>query len=170
MQALFAKFAAGRLPLSRFCRDHHISVGAFRKFGRKWVENYQAVMAARQAKGNRGAYRRGCGYEYELRDFLERRGYYVARSAGSHSPIDLIALRAGSLLLIQAKYGYGHSSVSGDFTPLLDLAESLPSATALLAHRVPHGKTEWWKVLRHSLGPWSFEPDLFRKKEDTHAR
>jgi len=165
-RTLFDKFRTGRLPLPKFCRQHGISVGAFRKACRThFPAEYQSVVSARQKKNNRGAYKRGRGFEYEVMRYLESKGYFCARSAGSHSPVDVIALKAQvgwhPLLLVQCKYG--DSAKAGDYIPLLDLADA-GSGLPLLAWRVPHGTTEWWEVTRIGLSPFSWEPTLFSKE------
>jgi Holliday junction resolvase len=38
-------------------------------------------------------YKRGRAFEYRVKKKLEREGYYVVRSAGSHSVADLVAVR-----------------------------------------------------------------------------
>ena len=48
-------------------------------------------------------YRRGVRLEYLARDELQRQGYVVVRSAGSHGPIDLVALTDHEVLIIQVK-------------------------------------------------------------------
>lgn len=48
-------------------------------------------------------YNRGRRFEYRVRDYLKRRGYYTVRSAKSGTITDLIALRDGKILLIQCK-------------------------------------------------------------------
>ena len=48
-------------------------------------------------------YSRGANFERRVKKYLENGGYLVIRSAGSHSPVDLVALRAGEVLLIQVK-------------------------------------------------------------------
>jgi len=52
-------------------------------------------------------YNSGRAFEYRVKKFLESKGYYVLRSAGSHSPIDLLAVhkRNHDCLLIQCKHG-----------------------------------------------------------------
>ena len=49
------------------------------------------------------AYRRGARLEYLARDVLRQQGYVVVRSAGSHSPFDLIAVNERQVLFIQVK-------------------------------------------------------------------
>lgn len=48
-------------------------------------------------------YERGVVVERKCRDELASRGYTVFRTAGSHSPIDLIAVKREDLLLVQVK-------------------------------------------------------------------
>lgn len=49
-------------------------------------------------------YEKGSNRERYIKKKLEKAGYLVVRSAGSHSPIDLIAIdREGSLLFLQVK-------------------------------------------------------------------
>ncbi|GAF94020.1 unnamed protein product, partial [marine sediment metagenome] len=50
-------------------------------------------------------YRSGRNFEYRVKKYLEEKGYYVMRSAGSKSPFDLVAVSDVHLLLIQCKYG-----------------------------------------------------------------
>lgn len=53
-------------------------------------------------------YAKGRRYEYRLKEELEKRGYLVIRSAGSHSPFDLIAIPINSeepIEAIQVKTG-----------------------------------------------------------------
>jgi len=48
---------------------------------------------------------KGFRAEHYLRKKLEERGYYVIRSAGSHTAFDLIAGRHGHAVGIQVKHG-----------------------------------------------------------------
>lgn len=52
-------------------------------------------------------YDRGVRLERAVRHSLESDGYEVIRSAGSKTKVDLIAIKAGELLLIQCKAGTG---------------------------------------------------------------
>jgi Holliday junction resolvase len=47
-------------------------------------------------------YQRGRTFEYRVKQHLEKHGYYVVRSAGSHFP-DLIAIKNGKVLAIEVK-------------------------------------------------------------------
>ena len=48
-------------------------------------------------------YERGRRFEYSVMHRLQRAGFYVIRSAGSHSLADLVALGANGVILIQCK-------------------------------------------------------------------
>jgi len=48
-------------------------------------------------------YSRGANFERRVRRHLENEGWVVFRSAGSHSPADLIALKAGEVMLVQCQ-------------------------------------------------------------------
>lgn len=48
-------------------------------------------------------YARGRQIEWKARDELARAGYLVIRAAGSKSPVDLVAIGAGDVRLIQCK-------------------------------------------------------------------
>lgn len=48
-------------------------------------------------------YEKGRRFEYKVRDNFRKRGYIVYRSAGSHSPADLVAMKAGEIILIQCQ-------------------------------------------------------------------
>ena len=49
------------------------------------------------------AYRRGANFERRVRDYFAKQGCAVFRSAGSHSPADLIVLKAGEVILVQCQ-------------------------------------------------------------------
>jgi len=48
-------------------------------------------------------YSRGAGAEYRAMEHLERVGYFCIRSAGSHGPVDLVAVGPTGVRLIQVK-------------------------------------------------------------------
>ena len=48
-------------------------------------------------------YDAGRRFEYRVKKHLETEGWWCLRSAGSHSPADIIAIRSGEILLVQAK-------------------------------------------------------------------
>ena len=46
----------------------------------------------------------GRRFEYKVKHYLEDSGYIAIRSAGSHSPFDIIAIKGDKLLLLQLKH------------------------------------------------------------------
>lgn len=55
--------------------------------------------------GPKTAYRRGVQLERDVQRALQDWGYAVIRSAGSHSPVDMVAIGDSSIKLIQCKVG-----------------------------------------------------------------
>ncbi len=50
-------------------------------------------------------YERGRSKEYRAMELLRTDGWVVARSAASHSPVDIFAAKSGMTLLVQVKSG-----------------------------------------------------------------
>jgi Holliday junction resolvase len=51
-------------------------------------------------------YAKGRGFEQRARSRLEQRGYFVVRSAGSKTPVDLVAIKSNERpLFVQCKGG-----------------------------------------------------------------
>jgi Holliday junction resolvase len=48
-------------------------------------------------------YRKGADFERRVLKHLEKQGYVVFRAAGSKSPVDLVALRSGEVMLVQCR-------------------------------------------------------------------
>ena len=48
-------------------------------------------------------YERGRNFEWRIKADLERRGYYCVRAAGSHSKVDVVAVKGAICLFIQCK-------------------------------------------------------------------
>ncbi len=46
----------------------------------------------------------GRRFEYAIKKELEQRGWIAIRSAGSHSPFDIIAIKGNKILLLQLKH------------------------------------------------------------------
>lgn len=57
-------------------------------------------------------YQRGRAAEYKVRDALKEMGYiYSIRSAGSHSPVDLLVSNLHTILAVQVKSGAAEMSI-----------------------------------------------------------
>ena len=79
-------------------------------------------------------YRNGRDFEWAVRDALIDDGYWVTRSAGSKTKVDLVAVKPGEVLFVQAKRD-GKISPA-ERTALLELAAMLPGVAApILAYR-----------------------------------
>lgn len=81
------------------------------------------------------AYRKGVAFEYATRDYLHKEGYEVFRSAGSHTKVDLTAVKHEQILFVQCK-------VDAKIPPderrkLWELASLIDCAIPVLAWKVP---------------------------------
>ena len=94
-------------------------------------------------------YESGRRFEYRVKEYLEKKGYYVMRSAGSKSPFDLIAIQIkgicsiNSTLLIQCKHGAKISKQERDKIALLG-SRFVNGIETILAWSKPHGKIEFY--------------------------
>lgn len=89
------------------------------------------------------AYQGGRTFEWKCRDHLRDDGYEVIRSAGSKTKVDLIALKPGQQLYVQAKRDGVCSAAEWD--RLVELAGWV-GAIPVLAVNGPKGRgvTLWW--------------------------
>lgn len=97
-------------------------------------------------------YESGRRFEYRVKQYLEKKGYYVMRSAGSKSPFDLIAIQKlgmssiNGTLLIQCKHGAKISKQERE--RLFKLNHSfVRGMTCLCAWSKGHGKIEFYHWL-----------------------
>jgi Holliday junction resolvase len=89
-------------------------------------------------------YRRGYTFELRVKRSLEKRGYFVVRSSGSHGPVDLLAVsKDGKILGIQCKLdGYLPPK---EFRKLLVLASRYP-VVLYLASKNENGRVSLKKL------------------------
>lgn len=66
-----------------------------------FADEWDDVMESKKRKSS--SYNLGRNVEYSAKKALEKAGFLVVRSAGSKSPIDLLAVRAGVSVAVQAK-------------------------------------------------------------------
>lgn len=90
-------------------------------------------------------YNAGRRFEYQVRDFLRSKGWWVLRSAGSKSPCDLVALRSGEMMLIQCKKSGNLSTVERD--QLIELSRE-HQCLVVLVKRSEKGKLQFEEVKR----------------------
>ena len=76
----------------------------------------------------------GRKFEYRVRDYFESIGYFVLRSAGSHTPVDLLAVnkKCGMIYLIQCKHGTNKISKI-DIEKLFKIAQYFDASIAIVA-------------------------------------
>lgn len=130
-QVLWDEFKRSSFGLGRFCKNKGIGeIGFWKTMTRYFGDEYEHVMESKIPKTT--FYRLGRQFEYRVRDYLKKLGFFVLRSPASRSPTDLVAIRTGQVLLVQCK-------ISGALPPsewneLFSLAESV-GAVPVLAER-----------------------------------
>ena len=104
-------------------------------------------------------YQRGADFERRAQAYLERIGYATVRSAGSHSPADVVAMRHGEIVCVQCKRnGRMDPDEWNDFWDFCQKAGALP----VMATLGPQSKGVCYNVLtsrkdgrgRQPLAPW----------------
>ena len=102
-------------------------------------------------------YNSGRKFEYRVKKHLEKKGYYVMRSAGSKSPFDLIAipnnkpLLTYKVLLIQCKHGV--KIRKKQFEVIAKLDKTFPvNVYCILAWSKVHGKIEFKNAYQQEIG------------------
>lgn len=108
----------------------------------------------------------GRAFEYRVKRYLEKKGYYVLRTAGSKSAFDLVAipmldkvpfLVVPDVLFIQCKHGQSVTKKTKD--KIKYWAEMLPKGTSCtIAYSKPHGKIKfirWIVVLDNQQYGWT---------------
>lgn len=100
-------------------------------------------------------YARGAEFERRVKRHLETNGYTVLRSAGSKSPIDLIALKPGAIVLIQCKPTPRLSPA--DRESITRIATHV-GATPVLASKDPRGHLVTHLITpSHTREPWAVD-------------
>jgi Holliday junction resolvase-like predicted endonuclease len=106
-------------------------------------------------------YARGAAFERRVQAELEAEGYATIRSAGSHSPVDIIAVKHGQVLWVQVKRRSG-TIPPADRVALLDLAtRTHPLARAIVAHQpIPRLPIRYRQLTGPGPKDWvDFTPD-----------
>jgi Holliday junction resolvase len=133
---IFAAFKASSLGLGKFCKKHgYDDLGFARAMKRFFADEWEHVIEAKVPK--QSMYRVGRAFEYRTRDYLKSIGYIVMRSPGSRSPVDLVAIKRGGVLLVQCKRG-GALPV-GEWNALYRMATSSGSVPVMA--RMPEAST-----------------------------
>ena len=97
-------------------------------------------------------YVRGRAFEYNIATVFRRKGYYVMRSAGSHGPADLIAVKKGrSPIMIQCKTG--ETKISMEERDIFYLASKEADSIAIVASKLSRKPTEYVRLVGFSIQP-----------------
>jgi len=94
------------------------------------------------------AYRRGAAAELRAARELEQTGHLVIRSAGSHSPVDLVAVGPAGVRLLQVKIDSGMRALRpSELEAVRDELRSIPRphgvSVELWVGRVVSGRFAW---------------------------
>ena len=87
-------------------------------------------------------YETGRRFEYKVKKHLESKGYFVLRSAGSKSPIDLIAVNKhdGYVMMVQCKYG--NKPAKAEVTKLIEMQKEMVWVDIVIAHGKPRERIQ----------------------------
>lgn len=141
-RALFDKFKRCRLGLAQFSKRYGMHPDLIRRHvAPRWPDEWELVIESKAPQQTH--YRIGRQFEYRVRDLFREAGYFVLRSPGSKSPVDLVAMKTGALCLVQCKRG--GTIVCREWNKLFRLADSV-GATAILAEMPTGYGTLLWRM------------------------
>lgn len=100
----FDEFRESGLGSGEFCRIKSFDDLGFATTMRRHFRGEWDDWLARDIAGD-STYHTGRNVEYQVLDDLRKRGYFVFLSPGSKGPVDLVAIKTGVTLLVQAKKG-----------------------------------------------------------------
>lgn len=155
---IWEKFKRSGLGLGKYCAAKGYDDLGFSKCMRRFfADEWEHVIEAKAPRT--GLYRLGRAFEYRARDRLKAAGYFVLRSPASKSPIDLLAIKPGVVLMIQCKRSA--ALPVGEWNALYDLAIST-GAVPLLAFMPLSRGIEFARLIdrkdgskkRQPLEPW----------------
>jgi len=153
-RTIFEDFKDSSLGLRRYCaKKGYDDLGFSRTMKKFFSDEYEHVIELKVPK--EGMYRRGRRFEYKVRDHLRGLGYFVTRSPASRSPIDLVAIKAGSQLLVQCKVG-GYMGPD-EWNAVYDLATSI-AATPILAEYKARQTPLYWILTGRKDGSKKGQP------------
>ena len=150
----FEQFKCSRLNLKQYCNSKgYDDLGFSQCMKRHFADEWEHVIEAKQTAQT--CYRLGRQFEYRVRDDLRARGYFALRSPASKTPVDLVALQPGQVLLVQCKRG-GLLGVQ-EWNALFDLATSC-GAIAVLASSPTGRGTLYEQLLARKDGSKQRQP------------
>lgn len=151
---LFDDFKASPLTLGEWCAKKGIDDEGFRTtMSGYWPDEWEPVIESKAPASTK--YRLGRAVEYRVRDVLKEAGYFAMRSPASKTPIDVVAIKPGQVLLIQCKRS--GALPPGEWNELYDLALSC-GAIPVMAER-PYPRTlNFWRLTARKDGSRRRQP------------
>jgi Holliday junction resolvase len=135
-------FEKSSLNLAAFCVANGVSVSGFTKYVRSaYPERVAAALKARKRKTT--PYVRGRAFEYRVIAALNKEGFTTCRSPASRGAFDMMAVRPGEILFVQAKSG--GSIPPAERLRLITLAVSV-KAVPVLAEKSDGRTLRFWRI------------------------
>jgi Holliday junction resolvase len=151
---MFDDFKASSLALGQWCAKNGYDDDGFRDtMLRFWPDEWEPVIESKTPISTK--YRLGRQVEYRFRDILRANGYFVMRSPASKTPIDLIAIKTGQVLMIQCKRS-GALPVK-EWNALYDLALSCGAVPLMCENPWPR-EHRFWRLTARKDGSRRQQP------------
>lgn len=149
LRAVFDAFIRGREVAARFCSRHGYSVGGFTKaISEQWPDEWAMVTEDKRPKAA-NLYQMGRSLEQRIRLKLLAAGWFVVRSAGSHTEADLVAAKDGVIWLVQCKRS--GALPPAEWNALIDAAAKAGGVPVMVEN--PHaGAIRWWALTSKKNG------------------
>jgi Holliday junction resolvase len=153
-RVLFDAFKASPLTLGQWCAKFGYDNDSFRKaVCSRWPDEWEPVIESKAPLSTK--YRLGRQVEYRVRDYLRANGYVAFRSPASKSPVDIIGLKPGQVLLIQCKRG--GSLPPAEWNALYDMALAC-GATPVMAETPFPRELRFWRLTARKDGSKRRQP------------
>ena len=151
---IWEDFKKSSLGLGAYCRSKgYDDLGFARTMREHFGDEWDHVIELKVPKQTK--YRLGRAFEYQIRDRLKPMGYWVLRSPASRSPVDLVAIAPGVVLLVQCKRG--GALPPSEWNELFDLAASI-GAWPIMAERVGAKDVCYWLLTDRKDGSRRRQP------------
>lgn len=154
-RAWWEKFKTSHLTVGRWCEEQGVDdLGFSRSMQEHFPDEWEHVLEAKNTADT--PYRTGRKVEYAVRFDLISRGYpIVMRAAQSKGPADLIAIKTGTIMLIQCKKAL--AMPTGEWNVLLSLAMSI-AAVPVMAGQPDGKRIVYYKLTGRKTGGKSRQP------------
>jgi Holliday junction resolvase len=133
---IWEDFKKSRLGLGKYCtKKGYDDLGFSKRMRELFADEWDHVIELKASKQT--MYRYGRAFEYRVRDHLRKLGYFVTRAPASRSPVDLTAVKTGTVALVQCKTGGALRPV--EWNALFDLAVSVGAVPVLASSPMGRG-------------------------------